>query len=124
MNPSQGYVTIRLGDGEKRLRFTTDALCSFEDVMGKPATWYLGAGEELIVERVGVRVVRALIWAGLRGAGSKWKLEAVGRQMELAQMPAYMEAIAKAFAEAYGAGDEESPEEEADPTRAPESGAG
>lgn len=64
-------VTIEL-DKPRRLRFDLNALADLEGVLG------LGIGQIFKEEMIGVRVIRALLWAGLKWEDRGLTLERVG----------------------------------------------
>jgi hypothetical protein len=98
VNPHR-EVEVQLGGTAKYIRFTANALCEAEGVL-KQSLPALFADEESI-KQLGFTQVRALLWAGLRGArggaGPKWSLEQVGEQMDPAMTGEYLKAIGRAL---------------------------
>jgi len=116
-NTKRGFITVKLKDGEKKLCFTTNALVEAEETLGQSIPSMFSGGENAVLRNFGFKAIRILLWAGIRGAGSKWSLSAVGSQMESSRLGEYSEAIIKALASAMGTEleDTEGPEE-LDPT--------
>lgn len=102
MNSKRGLAKVQIGDGTKYLKFTTNALVELEDVLGCSVTSLFMGDETQIGERLGFKTVRALLWAGLKGAGSKFSIRAVGEIMEPQELQTYLEAIGKALNSALG----------------------
>lgn len=66
-------------------------------------------------EKLGFKETRALLWAGLQGANSKFTLEAVGKVMDTQDLTLYLKAIGVALALALGSDDAEDEGAEPDP---------
>ncbi len=64
------YVNIEL-DKPRRIRFDTNALCDAEEALG------VGIGA-MLNQQVGFRVIRALLWAGLKWEDRGLTLERTG----------------------------------------------
>lgn len=123
VNKHRGEVTVRLLDGEKRLRLTNDALVRAEEALGGANIFAIMNHAE---ERFSLTVLRALVWAGMYGAGSKWKLADVGKQMNVSLTEHYMESVRQALKLAWGDDEEQTDQDEQgaedgslDPTNAP-----
>jgi hypothetical protein len=71
-----GGALLSLGGRRWWLRITHGVLLACEEATGLDM---LTAGAEL--ERPSVRLLRALLWAALQGAGAPWSEEDVGRQL-------------------------------------------
>lgn len=97
-NNKRGLMTVKMKDGEKYLRFTSDTLCRAEKMLGGQSV--LGILRD--PDKVGYTVLRALLWAGLHGAGSKWSVEEVGNHMVMSKTQEYIGTMYKAFASASG----------------------
>lgn len=106
-NEKRGEVKVDIGDGTKKIRYTMNALIDFEDVTGKSVTE--------VGNNPGMREIRALLWAGLRGAGSKWRIEDVGKHMHVDKIAYYGEACGRALSLALGSDADEDEDEGNDP---------
>lgn len=107
---------IQLGDGTKWLVYTVDSLCDLEESLGVPATALLADAKQL-----GFREIRALVWAGLHGAGSKFSLRDVGRLMEPSKLADYATAAGEALQKAFGTSSADEEPEHLRPTGPDES---
>ena len=65
-------VSINL-DRERRIKYGHNALCEFENAMGKPIGASLTSEEQ-----IGFSTIRALLWAGLLGEDPTLSLEQAG----------------------------------------------
>lgn len=101
------YVNIEL-DKPRRIRFDTNALCDAEEALG------VGIGA-MLNQQVGFRVIRALLWAGLRWEDRGLTLERTGVLMQrYIEAGGTVESLAEAVTQALlasglfktGAGDE------------------
>lgn len=101
------YVNIEL-DKPRRIRFDTNALCDAEEALG------VGIGA-MLNQQVGFRVIRALLWAGLRWEDRGLTLERTGALMQrYIEAGGTVESLAEAVTQALlasglfktGAGDE------------------
>ncbi|MBD1372497.1 hypothetical protein IC620_09020 [Hazenella sp. IB182357] len=86
-NKQRGFVDIQL-DKQRRLKFTMNALSELEDVMGKPVT-ELG--------NVGMKELRALLWAGLIHQNPDLTLQEAGDLMDLENIEYIGEKVAEAM---------------------------
>lgn len=116
-NRYKGEVTIDL-DRARTLRLDYNAFAEFEGVIGRPWNYYvqlIASAQSLppdeqvnaTLELLGVRVLRALLWAGLVHEDPKLTVRQAGDLMQLApgEIPILKEAyiLTKVF-EAYAAG--------------------
>ena len=121
VNDKRGEFVVKMADGTKKIRFKSEFLCQAEKHLGGKSVLFVLSD----AEHLGVTTVRALLWAGLHGAGSKWTLDGVGKQMIMLELTNYIETIMEAFQAATGIAvdeDEEEDEEsekEMDPTGIP-----
>ncbi|KPJ59107.1 MAG: hypothetical protein AMJ46_12640 [Latescibacteria bacterium DG_63] len=119
VNDKRGEFLVKMADGTKKIRFKSEYLCQAEKHLGGKSILYAMTNEE----QLGFTTVRALLWAGLRGAGSKWTLEGVGKQMLMDELQNYMKILMEAFQAATGIGSDEDEDEdnetELDPTGIP-----
>lgn len=116
MNDRRGYVKVKLGDGTKMLRYTTNALVELEKELG-------GAVQSVLQDptKAGFAAIRALLWAGLKGAGSRFTVLAVGELMHPSKVGYYAEKCGEALSAAMQAEDEEASEDDhLRPTEAPQ----
>jgi hypothetical protein len=102
MNSKRGLAKVTIGDGTKYLRFTTNALVELEDELGISVTALLSGGEEAVQARMGFKTMRALLWAGLRGAGSRFSIADVGNMMDPTAIGDYMTAVGAALNTSLG----------------------
>lgn len=88
------YVDIEVGGFSRRLRYDFNALASLEDAIGRPVS--------SIGENMGVREMRAMLWAGLIHEMPKLTLTQVGDMLSFDRMEYITEKIQEAFALAIG----------------------
>ena len=136
MNSKRGYSKIKvpMGDGEfKFLRYDANALAELEDILniGSVLKLLVEFSEEVkgsdstkvnIPEKLGFKTLRALVWAGIKGAGGSYTLEQIGDMMDPSRFADYMLATVRAITLAT-TGKETIPEPESeqdqrDPTEA------
>ena len=119
-NSKRGFIAVKFKDGEKKLCFTTNALVEAEELLGKSVSGLFSGTEAELLRNFGFREIRILLWAGIRGAGSKWSVKGVGSQMETKNFVHYAQAVSEGIALAMNGGevDDEEPEE-LDPTDPP-----
>lgn len=114
----RGFVEVTMLNGEtKKLRFTANALIAAEEHLNK-SVWAILQHPETI----GFRELRALLWAGMSGAGSPWKMDAVAKQMNLKEIGNYTNAVLRAISTAMGIDPDKvevESDEDADPTEIP-----
>lgn len=95
-NKQRGYVAIEL-DRPRKLRYDTNALAELEDVMGKPIT-------QLTETTVGVKALRAMLWAGLLHESPDLTIREAGELMDYADMKTIAEKVTEAIGLAFGDG--------------------
>lgn len=88
-NKQRGYVKITL-DKERNLRYTLNSLAELEDVLGVPLS-------ELENVHMGMKQVRAFLWAGLIHEDKDLTLEKVGDMVDMDNMNEINEKITEAF---------------------------
>lgn len=122
VNDKRGEFLVKTADGTKKIRFKSEHLCQAEKHLGGVSVLAVLSNSE----KLGFSAIRALLHAGLQGAGNRWTLEAVGKNMLMSELTNYIETIIEAFQAATGIGvgaDEEQSEDEEervmDPTEIP-----
>lgn len=98
VNDKRSEFLVKMKDGMKKIRFTSEYLCQAEKHLGGQSILAILSDET----KVGFTTVRALLWAGMKGAGSPWSIEGVGKQMLLTELQNYFETIGEAFRSATG----------------------
>lgn len=99
-NPHRGQVPLQVGGTTYTLCLSANALCELEDYTGET----VGAiTEKLNGSSVGMKTIRALVWAALQDHHPEVDIKAAGNIITLAGMNACMEAIGKAFEYAFPA---------------------
>lgn len=91
-NPLRGEHSFTCGDTTYTLSFSTNALVEAEDALGQPIT-------EIVNNLQSLKVLRALMWAGLQG--EKRPVKAVGDLIDTMGVPAAMDAVAAALNAAF-----------------------
>lgn len=93
-------IKVRLADdSDKLLRFDGNALAEIEELLDCRLLQLMHdvgtSGEEGLLACFGFREIRALLYAGLRGAGGKFNIEQVGGLMhtDMVALRGYIEAI-------------------------------
>ena len=71
--------TIRIGDRDYEIHYGQNAVCALEDELGDTITNLL---QRFMESKVGIREVRALIWAGLLAKKRNLKPEDVGNLID------------------------------------------
>lgn len=94
-NKHRGYVEVELGGEVRRLKYDLNALAELEDALGYPVT-------QLRDDRIGVRELRALVWAGLLHEEPKLTLKAAGSMIELDRIEEITKAVTEALERAFG----------------------
>jgi len=90
------YIPIKIGNKSRTLKFTYNALAELED-LGYPIS---EIGEKL-ASSVSLKVLRALVWAGLLHEKSGLSPEDIGEQLELSQIGEIAQAVGDALAIAF-----------------------
>lgn len=88
-NKQRGLVEIEL-DKKRTLRYTLNALAELEDVLGVPLS-------ELEGVQMGMKQVRAFLWAGLIHEDKELTLEQVGDMVDFENMKEVNDKITEAF---------------------------
>lgn len=94
-NKQRGYVDIEL-DKKRRLKFNMNALSELEDAMGKPVTQ---------LNNVGMKELRALLWAGLIHENPNLTLQDAGNLIELENIEYIGEKVTEAMTLAFPKGE-------------------
>lgn len=99
-NKARSEVSLQAGDETYTLRYTTNALAELEDALGMPLP---RVGERLQSGGVGIKEIRALLWAGLlhRYGEVGMTLQAAGDIMDKTGIEAAAEAVSEAFQLAF-----------------------
>lgn len=93
-NPARGEVTLRGGDQEYTIKFSTNAICEVEERLDKGLNTIIANMER-------VTTVRALLWAGLRTHHPDVTVAGVGEIIDRCGMAAATEALGKALTLAF-----------------------
>lgn len=96
-----GYkVRVPLKDGRaKFIRYGAPEMAEIEEILGVGNVISLFQGnEEELTNKLGFKVLIALVWAGCRGAGDKQiTFDQVGEQIDLMRLKEYWENVGDAF---------------------------
>ena len=90
-------VAIELGGKTYHLRYTFNALIALEDELGIPIS-DIGS---ILSDKVKLRPIRALVWAGLIHEDKGLTLEGVGEMLGLSDLAAIAEKVGEAFMLAF-----------------------
>jgi len=83
-------ITIKL-DRERKLQMDANVLADAEGAIGEPILPRIGLG------KLGIREIRALLWAGLRREDNDLTLEAAGEMISRDSLPKISKALNKAL---------------------------
>jgi len=97
-NPHRGQVALAAGDATYTLCFSANALCELEDATGQAVTQIT---EKFNSGGASMKLVRALVWAGLQDHHPDIDLKGAGRIITDAGMAPTMEAVGRAFELAF-----------------------
>ncbi|WP_240511862.1 gene transfer agent family protein [Paludifilum halophilum] len=95
-NQHRGYVDVTL-DKQRRFKFDLNALTELEDALGKPVT-------QLNDGTVGMRELRAMIWAGLLHESPDLTLRETGDIIDLERIEEITEKVTEAMTAAFPQG--------------------
>lgn len=107
-NPHRGQVSLKAGDTIYTLSLSANAICELEDHTGRE----IGDIASALNGSVGMKMVRALVWAALQDHHPEIDIKGAGNVITAAGMHACMEAIGAAFQRAF-------PDVEGDDARPP-----
>lgn len=93
-NTQRGYAVIEL-DRPRTVKFDVNAIAELEDALGKPIS-------QLNETNVGIREIRAMVWAGLLHENPKLTLREVGEMIPPDRLKEIADKITKAFQSAFG----------------------
>lgn len=93
-NDIRGEVELHLGDKSYRLKFSTNAICSVEDKLGKSIIAVMGEIDWITTRRV-------LLWAALQHHQPGIELKDAGEIMDAAGPLNTVEALNAAFGAAF-----------------------
>jgi len=102
-NANRGEVSFRVDGKEYTLRYSTNALCELEDKLD------LGIHE--IAQRLAnketlrLKMVRAVLWAGLRDHHPDLTIEEAGELVSKAGMVDLLDKVGEAFTRSFGGGE-------------------
>lgn len=96
-NKQRGYVTVSL-DKLRNLKFTTNALAELEDTLGQPVT-------QLNAETVGIKTLRAMLWAGLLHESPDLSITEAGALMDDGDLSEVSTRLSEALELAFGSND-------------------
>ena len=111
---------IRLSDGTaKFMTVNWQTLAEAEEKLGGVSLIAMfGGGEDNVTERIGFRAVLALLWAGMKSAGSDLTYDQVGNLLDGERMGEYFEAVGNAINH-FATGGKSVPEGDGDPLEKP-----
>ncbi|SFS75858.1 hypothetical protein [Marininema halotolerans] len=92
-NKQRGIVDIQL-DKKRRLKFNMNALTELEDALGMPITG-------LSSQKVGMKELRAMLWAGLLHEDADLTLKEAGDLMEMEKLHEISEKVTEAMTIAF-----------------------
>lgn len=101
-NPHRGQVALKAGDATYTLCLSANAICELEDHTGRSIS---EIATSLNGNNVGMKTVRALVWAALQDHHPDVDLKEAGRIITDAGMAETMEAVGNAFSLAFPEGD-------------------
>lgn len=93
-NPHRGEVPLRIGDRVYTLRCGNNALAELEEAIGVPVPQLWQRWSDGVV---GIRELRAMLWAFARGAHRKLTLEDAGNLLDEAGTEPVTAALLKAL---------------------------
>lgn len=96
-NKQRGYVTVTL-DKPRKLKFSTNALAELEDALGQPVT-------KLNAETVGIKTLRAMLWAGLLHEDPDFTISQAGFLMDFGDLEEIASKLSEALELAFGKND-------------------
>lgn len=97
-NKQRGYVNINL-DRPRKLRFDTNALAELEDALGQPVTAFDQGN-------VGIKTLRAMIWAGLLHELPDLTVREAGKLMDDGDLQEISSKLTEALELAFGSNNE------------------
>lgn len=106
-NPHTGERSFEVGGATYTLRFTVNALCELEDAVGSSVS-ELGAALA-DPTRARVKLMRALLWAGLRDRHPQLTIEDAGALLDDGGAQRIMPLVAEAFSLAFPAPEKKTP---------------
>lgn len=95
-NKQRGYALIEL-DRLRTIKFDMNALAEMEDALGRPVS-------QMTEMNVGMREMRAMVWAGLLHENPKLTLADAGKLIELDRLEEITQQITAAFTNAFSGG--------------------
>ncbi len=104
VNKYRGYTLLQLGTETKRIKFSAEVFAEVEPHLG----FKIGSlirddmTDQRILEIIGFKELRVLIWGGLRGAGSILGIKEVGQLMDATQFGDNMKSVFTAIGNALG----------------------
>jgi hypothetical protein len=93
-NPHRGEVALVAGGATYTLVYNTNAVCALEEQLGQSLA-------EIVTGMGRLKVMRAVLWAGLLERHEFGRPEDVGPIMDAAGVPAVVEAVNTAIAAAF-----------------------
>ena len=108
----RGRVAVQFGEQSKFLHFTANAVVQLEEQLGSSIMGLFTGDESVRAERLGITQIRALLWAGVRGAGSKFSIDDIGEMMDLADLGYYTQCVVTALSAKFQPSKPEDAEDE------------
>ena len=105
INPELGEVELNLRETQYKIKFDWSALSEFEVVNDNKSLYsYFNGTQNEIVGKLGFRVLRNALWAGLRATKSgDWpKPESLEHMLRVNELVYYLKVITKAMTLANG----------------------
>lgn len=93
-NAHRGEVALVAGDQTYTLVYTTNAVCALEEQLGQSLA-------EIVTGMGRLKVMRAVLWAGLLERHQLGRPEDAGPIMDAAGVPAVVDAVNKAITTAF-----------------------
>lgn len=110
MAKKKRIITLFDGDEELKLRFTTNAMVAYEELMGAEFTSVMEHFRNATGGRIAFKVMRAILWAGLVEHQPDIKVSDAGGILDRVGLTEAMAKVSEAVQSAFpDAGDEDAP---------------
>lgn len=90
-NKHKGEVIINIGGMEKKLKFDMNTLAEVEGILDRPIHQVLNEN------KLGIREIRALLYAGIQWDGKPLSLKQIGEMLNFDNMQYFAEKIGEAL---------------------------
>lgn len=98
-NAHRGEVDVEVPSGTYTMRFSTNAICELEDRVDLGIAEIIARLED--AARMRMSLLRAVVWAGLRGSRPDITIDQAGEVITEAGMTAIVEKVGEAFRLAF-----------------------